>query len=61
MLTVPPLWIGKELSEGLTDLLLRNGWLTDLLLRNGNVLRDPGRVLGQLVPMSCHFQDTPSI
>src|SRR6266436_4613368 len=61
LLTVPLLWIGKGLLEGLTDLVLRSVWLTVLLLRSGNTLRDPEHVLGQLVPMSCHFQGTPSI
>src|SRR6266404_2489170 len=61
LLTVPFLWIGKGLFEGLTDPLLRSEWLTDLLLRSGNVLRGLGRVPGQLVPRSCHFWDSPSI
>src|SRR6266436_6778349 len=56
LLTVLPSWIGKGLSEGLTDLLLRNEGLTDPLLRSGNVSRGLERVPGQLVPMSCHFR-----
>ena len=61
LLTVPPLWIGKGLLVGVTNRVLRIVRLTVLLLRSGNTLRDPEHVLGQLVPMSCHFQDTPSI
>ncbi len=61
MLTVPLLWIGKELSKELTDLLLRSERLTDPLLWNDNVSRDLEHVPGQLVPMSCHSRDTLSI
>ena len=61
LLTVPPLWIGKGLSVGLTDPLLWNEQLTELLLWSGNVLRGLEHVPGQLAPMSCHFRDTPSI
>src|SRR6266403_5520978 len=61
LLTVPFLWIGKGLTECLTDPLLRSEQLTDSLLWSDNALRDVVHVPGQLVPMSCHFQGNPSI
>ncbi len=51
LLTVLFLWIGKILI----------GWLTDVLLRIDNVSQGWGHVLDQQVPMSCHFQGSPSI
>src|SRR6266403_4384134 len=51
LLTVLFSWIGKGLFDCLTDPLL---W-------SDSVLRDLERVPGQLVPMSCHFQGSPSI
>ena len=56
-------WLTDPLlrSEGLTDPLLQSEGLTDPLLRSGNALQVLEHVLGQLVPMSCHFRDNPSI